>query len=719
MPNVHLDFETKSTTDLKAQGLYRYCEDQNTDIMCFSYAFGDEAPQRWRPGFPAPDRLLRHIAGGGRVVAHNAAFERNVWNKVLLPKYGPHWPWLLIEQQDCTMARAAIIGHPQQLDALCNVLQTNNRKDRLGGSLIQKYCKPRRILADGTIVWWDDENDLLLIYDYCDKDVMTERDVDNQIPPMTEYQRQMWELDQRINERGIPIDIRAATVCTVITEIAKKDADKLMREITNRKVPRCSSDKKMVAWLNECGLKTDAVNKGVMDNIIFQSYLVDNKNIQSALALRKEARKTSTSKYKKMLESVCMDGRVRGALNFHGAATGRWAGRLFQPQNLPRNDYEENGHLIEKFHSYIERGQTASWIHEYLAFIEGPSKPLSFLSKALRSAIKAPEGKKFIGGDYSNIEGRVNAWLAGEQWKLQAFRDFDEGKGEDLYNLMYANSFGINVKDVTKSQRQIGKVEELAGGYQGSVGAFISMGEVYGLSVFDLSEAVYPATSKQEWEEVRQEYEKSKALKRYMFDLREKEWIALKVLVNLYRRNNPNIVQSWWDYQDAVVEAVCCPNTFIPAAKGKVHYYYDGRCLWCILPSGRMLCYPSPRLKEETQTAINKNGEEYTYVKRSVITWGIDSETKKWVEYVLYGGLLCENNTQAISADVMIQAGMFNAEARGYPLVLTVHDELLALVDNTPLLNHKEFKSIMLTPLLWAEGLPLAAKTWEDVRYIK
>lgn len=283
---------------------------------------------------------------------------------------------------------------------------------------------------------------------------------------------------------------------------------------------------------------------------------------------------------------------------------------------------------------------------------------------------------RLVGADLSNIEGRINAWLAGERWKVQAFRDYDAGAGPDLYVLTYARSFGVAVDAVSKAERQIGKVQELALGYQGGVGAFQSMAAVYGLKVTD---------------------ERADELK------------------TAWRDAHPAIVQSWWDLQDAAIDAVANPGCIVPVLNDLIRYKVDRGFLWCKLPSGRVLAYAAPRIV--WGKIKRRDGSELE--KRQVEYEGVDSVTKRWGPQRLYGGLQCENIVQAIARDVIAEA-MFRAETAGFPIILTVHDEILAEVEDASAGHTAEtIEALMCVVPKWAPGLPLAAKAWEDKRYVK
>lgn len=721
-PGAHVDFETRSVTDLKKSGVYRYAEDPTTAPWGFSWLIeGMNQPQTWRPGYPDPVPLLDHIRQGGRFVAHGAQFERTIWNEVLVPRFVPHWPKLTIEQQDCTMARAAAIAMPQDLDRLGIALNTHQKKDRDGGVLMKKMAKPRKFLPDGSIEWWDTPENRDRLEAYQQQDVRTEVEADQLLPPLTADEKEAWDLDQKINERGVYIDVSRIAKLASLVDLAQKAADAEMRRLTNRAVPKCTTVGQIISWLDARGIPCESLKKQQLDDYIFIAYnLNDDLTAKAVIELRQSASKTSTKKYSAMLLCVSRDGRIRGLLNYHGATTGRWAGRLVQPHNFPRLDEDEDVVNVEWLHRLLDDPSIRPpELLEYIEACHGPLEPLRLLSVALRSCIEAAPGNILIGGDFSNIEGRVNAWLANEHWKLQAFRDYDNGTGPDLYRVAYARSFGVDVATVGKGpKRQIGKVQELMLGYQGAIGAFF--GPTVKMSPYDVSNPVKQATSAEQWERTELEYYVPGTAR---FDLQVKEWCALKIMVDNWRAANPNIVQSWWDYQDAAIQAVMTPGTIVYCGGNRVQYYSDTRTLWCILPSGRMLAYNRPRLETTKEIRISRRtGEEYEQIKHTVWFEGTNPITKQWGPRSLYGGLQCENIVQAVSRDIMYGA-MKRSEKAGYPIILTVHDELLTEPSEDLLelcnLNAENFAALMGAGETWTEGLPIAVAAWQDKRYIK
>lgn len=741
--DAHVDFETASACDLTKAGVYRYAEHPSTRAWGFCWRLGAGQVHRWMPGFPDPTELLQHLARGGRMVAHNAPFERVIWNAVLRGRYGlSHWPVLHATQQSCTMARAQSMNLPAKLEMLAKVLDVPNQKDMDGNAAMRKLMRPRNVRVDGLLTWWDGSitkgHEVVYFDDprgegaallernmvYCEGDVLAECDIDKALPPLSEPEQELWAFDQLINERGVLFDIPTVERAAELVDVAKKDADRKMRKLTGGAVRKVSEVAKLAAWLNEVGVPCEAVNKGAMKHLVFSAEVAGNTAASDAIALRKAASKTSTAKYAKMMQCHSEDGRIRGMLGFHVASTGRWGGRLVQPQNFPRfdDDNPTEKQAVSWLVELLNGSDTIDEVYQHMDVVHGDV--LAWLSKALRSMMVASPGHRFLGGDFSNIEGRANTWLAGERWKLDAFVQYDEGTGPDLYKLAYAGSFGLDVSEVDKSKRQIGKVQELASGYQGGVGAYLSMADTYDLDVFTLASTVANGATSEQWHPVQERY--SSATDKH--GLREFEWTALKLLVTGWRNAHPMVVQSWWDYQDAAIAAVDHPGDVVDVASvntsgksgstpGRVRFMSDEQFLYCCLPSGRVLSYAQPWLEYETVTRLRNDGSEYETSTTKLRHWGVDSYTKKWSKLSLYGGLLCENIVQAVSRDLLVES-MFRVEKAGYPIVLTVHDEILS-EPREGFGSVDEFKDLMAVLPTWANGLPLAVAAWDDRRYVK
>lgn len=666
MSEASIDFETRSTVDLRKAGVYRYFEDPNTEVICMAWRIGDGEIFLWHPGDEDPFALIEHIVAGGEVVAHNANFERQGW-RMLQRTVCPHWPDLTISALNCTMARALALALPGSLDMLGTALKLPIQKDKDGHRLMMQLCKPRS-MVDGSPIWWEDADKIERLGAYCIQDVATERAAGAALPHLSANERRVWELDQTINDRGVMIDLHTVERAIEVVGEALKRADERMWWLTDGEVKKCSEVAKIVAWLNRRGVPCESVAKGEIEEIVLSSQIMGDDTAEEVVRLRRAAGKTSTTKYKAMLASVCADHRVRGTLAYHGAGTGRWAGRLIQPQNFPRIDAEKELSDILRIIELLALDQTRGARCDAIEMLVGPAA--EWLSKCLRAMLIAGPGKRFVSGDFSNIEGRVNAWMSGEAWKLDAFRAYDAGTGPDLYRLAYAKSFGVDIDAVTKSERQIGKTMELALGFQGGAGAFLTMGANMGVHTT------------------------------------EERANELKVA---WREAHPRITQSWWDLQDAAIEAVNAPGITVPVLGTKVQYLAANGFLYCRLPSGRVISYASPKLIW-TETASGHKRVQIEY-------WGVDSYTKRWGPQRLYGGVQSNNVVQGTARDLMVEA-MFRAEDAGYPIVLTVHDELLSEVDEG-FGSADDYQRIMSVLPEWATGLPVATAAWEDKRYVK
>ncbi len=324
---AHLDFETASPQPLGAQasvGVYRYAEDPDTRIWGFCWRLGSGGVFPWYPGDPAPRPLLDHIDMGRTIVAHNAPFEFNIWNTVL-PRIEPTWPRLLLGQMNCTMARAMALGLPADLDRLGKVLGTANTKDDYGHSLMLKMAKPRGNDIEGGYLWHDDSVDIkYLIETYCARDVLTECDIDAKLPDLSPSERDLWDIDQKINMRGVGIDVVFARRAVALGDISVKFADQEMRRLTNNQVSRCTEVAKIVAWIQSRGLPATTLQKHEIDEYIALAEFTEDDAVRQVVQLRQAAAKTSTAKYAKMMACANSDGRVRGMLQYHGARTGRW-----------------------------------------------------------------------------------------------------------------------------------------------------------------------------------------------------------------------------------------------------------------------------------------------------------------------------------------------------------------------------------------------------------
>lgn len=654
MTSLHVDLETRSACDLKKAGAYAYAEHPTTDVWCMAYAFGDEPVALWTSMDDPVPRIAEHIRAGGTLVAHNAAFERAIWHHVLAPKYG--WPEPAVEQWRCTMAMAYAMALPGSLDAAAAALGITNRKDAAGSRIMLQLAKPRRV-EGGKSIWWTDPAKLAKLYDYCVQDVEVERELESRLVPLRESELALWHLDQRINDRGVGVDTALCEAARKIVAAHTETLDAEMRAVTDLEVGACSNVLQLTRWVKARGVDVEKLAKGDIDEVLGRQDIPED--VRRALELRREGGKASVAKITALQAGSNTDGRARGLLQFHAASTGRWGGRRFQPQNIKRPDLDRTG--IDAAVEAVMRGNLPEI---ELAF--GP--PLSVVGDILRSMVIAKPGHRLLTADFSNIEGRVLAWLAGETWKLEAFRAFDAGTGPDLYKLAYARSFGIKAEAVTKDQRQVGKVMELALGYQGGVRAFQKMAVNYGLKMPDA------------------------------------EADALKVA---WREAHPHVVALWKSMEKAAIAAVQNPGE--KKVCGPFVFLKRGSFLWLRLPSGRALCYPYPSIVDK-ELPWGGTAPALRYK-------GVDSYTRKWGDCDAYGGLLVENVTQAVARDIMAEA-MFRLEAADYPTILTVHDEIVAeVLDGFGSVD--EFTRVMVENPQWAPGLPIAAEPDENRRYRK
>ena len=659
---AHLDIETRSTVDLKTAGLYRYFEDDSTEVLVVRWRIGDRCGDH--------DDILpfvEHVRKGGLVAGHNISFDRTGWNKI-----AEGYPEIKIEQTDCTMARCAALSLPQGLEQAAKALKVSVQKDAEGRRLMLRMCRPKKIV-DGVPEWRESPEELERLSQYCGVDVEAEKAVGEAVPRLTPLQRRTWLLDQIINGRGVRVDLKFAERTHALAAMLSAKADKEMKALTDGAVTKTTQVSRIVQWLRARGIPCASIGKGVIDDVVVTAEVLSDETAIRVIDLRQASAKSSVSKYQAMLASACKDGRARGTLCYHGANTGRWTGRLMQPQNFPRV-FDEDEREIALLHSLLAgNSKPEKVLREAELWFENP---LAVLSKALRSTIIADDGKRLVGGDFSNIEGRINAWLAGEDWKVKAFADFDVGVGHDLYVLSYAKAFRVDPADVDKAQRQRGKTMELALGYQGGKRAFQKMAANVGLTVSDETAE------------------------------------ALKVA---WRDAHPMIQRGWYELQDAAIEAVKYKGAAVKCLDGRISYKVDHNILWCRLPSGRCLAYCNPRITN--QVFINEDGEEEETERPQVAFMGVHPKTKQWAVQRLYGGLQCNNVVQGIAYDLLVE-GMFRVEAAGFPIVLTVHDEILSEVP-LDFGSVEEFERLMTPDVEWAAGLPVAVGAWEGERYAK
>lgn len=647
MTVLYLDLETYSDVPI-TNGTHAYAE--HSEILLVPYAFDNDAPHCIdMAGVKDKTDLLQAVQTmidiADEVVLHNSAFDRTIlrWHGVDLP----------VEKIRDTMVQALLHSLPGSLGDLCTVLRVpvDKAKDKDGKRLIHLFTKPlgkNRKLSRATAQTHPE--DWQKFIDYAKSDIISMREVGARLPRWNykESEITLWHLDQKINDRGIAVDLELAAAAQRAAEKELRRLDAEVEKLTEGALRSATQRDKTLGLVRALGVETEDLRRGTIDALLKRDDIPEEA--RKLLEIRARASVTSPAKYGVLMKATSSDGRLRGTLQFAGASrTARWGGRLFQPQNLPRPTLEQED---------IDAGILAMKADtEDLLFPD----VMELCTSAVRGCLVAPEGRKLIIADLSNIEGRMLAFLAGETWKLDAFSDFDKGIGHDLYKLAYARSFNKKPESISKDERQIGKVMELALGYNGGPGAFSVMAENYGVS------------------------------------LPEREIIAL---VQAWRAAHPATRNLWKLTEEGCRRALASPGKIYRA--GKLAFRADGAWLRIALPSGRYLCYPNASLDGEGRLSYD----------------GVHQYTRKWERIGTYGGKLVENCTQAAARDVFAH-GMRAAEAAGYRVVLHVHDELICEVPDTEKYSAKELAKLMAAGPQWALGLPLAAAGFETYRYRK
>lgn len=643
-----IDIETYSSEDISSCGVYRYAEADDFTVLLFAYSVND-GPVRivdLASGEKLPERIFDALTDETVLkTAFNASFERTCIGRY----YGIH---LKPEQWECTMVRCAMLGLPLSLAQAGKVLNLEDQKMSEGKALIKYFscpCKPTKVnggrtrnLPEHAPDKWD------TFKRYCVRDVEVEQEIRRKTLgfkiPASEHE--LYVIDQRINDRGVLLDMDFVHHAVHMDNVYKGRLAVEAAELSGLENP--NSVAQLKAWLGEqTGSTVKALGKKDIPDMLKAT---DDDTVRRVLEIRAEMGKTSTKKYKAMTTAACADGRVRGLLQFYGAnRTGRWAGRLVQVQNLPQNHLPD----LDYARQLVKEGDL-----DMVEMMYGNVPDT--LSQLIRTAFIAKEGHVFMVCDFSAIEARVIAWLAGEQWRLEVFRT--HGK---IYEASASMMFHVPVEEITKTdpRRQKGKIAELALGYQGGVGAMKTMGgERMGLSESEMTE-----------------------------------------IVNHWRKANPAIVSLWMDVERAATAAI---ETGGPSETHGLLFFKRMGLLMIKLPSGRCLCYPKPAI------GANRFGKE------SITYEGLNQTTKQWGTQETYGGKLVENIVQGIARDCLAVT-MMRLEAAGYPVVFHVHDETIieAKADGSQTLE--EIEDIFKTPIPWAKDLPLKGAGYTTPYYLK
>lgn len=675
---ANLDFETASTIDLTKVGAHIYAAHPTTRILCMHYKVNHGPVQRWKPGQPFPEDLAHVIKSGGELEAWNAQFERLIW-PLMVAHHGA--PAVNLEQWRCTMVRAFLQGFPGALAAAGPAMGLGVCKDDAGHKVMLQLCKPRQrwapgkkgheaamALVDGyeyeqlqsgeVVRWWQDQDKYERLYDYCDLDVETEAAASAVLDPFPPGELRAWQMDQRINDRGFFIDTHLVSSALTMVKPATQRANEKLSELTNGELTSITKPNDLRAWLNnKLGIALDGVGKDILSDLLVTMRDDMPDNVVKVIELRLAAAKTSTAKLNAMLAGMGPDHRLRGGLQFAGAArTGRYAGRRVQIQNFPRP---------EKWAL-----EAVEWIlaGEVEDVELGFGNALDAISSALRSCITARPGNELMFADYNAIEARMVAWLCNATELLNAYHN-----GEDPYRIMAAKVFQI------EDWRSIGKDS-----FERFLGKQLILGSGYGQG-----DVKFQASCKK--------------LGHYIdLDLAKRG-------VDTYRQDYHEIPAGWKNLERAAQAAMQNPLSWVPSLDGKIHFYFDRKFMRVRLPSGRFLSYAHPRLVEDV-TPWGSPTLRFQF-------WGWDGERQRMVWQTMYGGKWLENISQAVSRDVMIEA-MLRLEDNGWPIILTIHDEIGAEpVKGERDLN--DFISTMAEPVEWAPGLPLAVEGWVGHRFRK
>jgi DNA polymerase bacteriophage-type len=649
---LYLDLETYSPVPI-THGTHRYAEE--AEILLIAVASDDSKVDVWdcaQVPFDPRERLQSLIDAADTVVIHNSHFDRTV-----LRHCGVNIP---VEKIRDTMVQALAHSLPGSLGTLCDVLgvPTDKAKDKAGKKLIHLFTKPRpknmKLRRADSVSHPTEWNEFI---EYARLDVDAMRDVYGRLPNWnnSRSERNLWRIDQGVNDRGIAIDLELAHAALRAFRRTSGTLAARAADLTGGHVTKLTQGARFLQYLRDYhNFAPENLTKSTVAELLRGDGLTPF--VRELLEIRQQAAATSPAKYKVLLDATSSDGRLRGTLQFCGASrTGRDAGRIFQPQNLPRPVMDADE---------IETGISAMKLDcEDLLF----DNVTDLCSSAVRGCLVAPAGRKLVIADLSNIEGRVLAWLAGEDWKVEAFYDFDRGVGHDLYVVAYAKGFNVDPEEVVDnkkngdgSMRQYGKTMELACGYQGGVGAFRTMGG--------------PAVAAMTDEEI-------------------------QPLVSAWRTAHPNVVQLWYGVERAAKAAIRSPDDL--AHYDKLQFDMKDGWLRIKLPSGRYLSYPNAEIVEGRITFD-----------------GMNQYTRKWERIETYGGKLVENIVQAVARDVFM-TGMVGAEAHGYEVCIRVHDELITEVPDSADYTVAQLASVMATNPSWAVGLPLAAAGFETYRYKK
>lgn len=704
-----LDLETRSPIPIK-RGLSLYAT--KVEVIMAQWAIDD--------GPVVIEDLTTH---GSRVIEPSARLQKAIRDADEIWAHGAEFEQIMLLAQEwyqrfnvpatkwrCTMALARMHGLPGGLDKLSTIfkLGLEEAKDKRGHELIMIFCVPRK---DGKFNdKYTHPNEWVEFLHYGGMDITSMRAVYRKCPKWnaTSYMWRVWQLDQKMNRKGIAVDLLLCTGAVEKTTTAKKRLKDRVTDMTLGAVEAATQRNRLLRYMEEYGVTLPDLTADTVERRLEDESLPEH--IKELLRIRQQASKASTAKYQRALNQA-VDGRLRNLLVFCGATrTGRWAGRTFQPQNLPRPKFKqwEIDTAIEFFRTGNKKLTLGKGARQVLELLK-EANTLGLAASCLRGIMVSAKGKKLTVADLANIEGRYMAWIAGEEWKLEAFRRYDRKEGPDLYKVAYARAFNIDPNDIADEgdwRRQIGKVMELALQYYGGVGAFLTMAETYSLRLEDLAKAAWPVLP--EWVKIQAAKDYQKAVKRgRTYDISERIWIVCQALVLLWRKAHPAITAFWKELEDGVRSAVKKPGVVQRAGKVEIDRYQ--KWLRLKLPSGRYLSYPAMHIAKDFSDFNDFGSLKFT---------GVNPYTKQWGRIATYSGKLAENIVQGGSADILMD-GLLAADDASYDPVLSVHDEVIAEPPDRPEFTDKGLSKLMTESSAWAVGLPLSAKGFTGYRYKK
>ena len=768
-----LDFETKSAvTELNRTGPWPYAEHPGSGIWCLAIKVDNQNPVIWVPpavrvelpdGCQLPfasDALVGHIIEqADEIHAHNCQFEQAIWHHVMHKRYG--FPDLPVHKLRDTAAVAAMHALPRPLGQACEVMGLAQQKDAEGHKLMLKMCKPRaprkaewaeldarfagnevyQGLKDShlnaatektaamclhaarnwrpemaeMLLWHEDPADIEHLCRYCIQDVEAEYALGQALGELPPVEMPVFQHDLVVQQRGIRVDIdMVRNALDMIAEYKRRLLAEL-DTLTSGTVRSARQTEAGRQWLASRGLHLDNMQKETVADAIKGDLTPE---VMRFLQLRQALGGSATDKYGAALHQTCADGRLRGFAMYHGAGTGRWAGRGMQLHNLFKGvfdlGYRPSEDAFWRAVGLVRRGALDELIFEF-------GNPMPILASTVRPTLLAAAGHEFHAADLSAIEGRGLAWLAGEEWVLDAYRAYDRGEGPDMYIVTASKILDKPTDQITKAERKNpGKPGDLATGYRGGYMALTKFGATVpddlrpywtlramrDLATPNMREVLDPYI---EMVGASANLEHLAALQAQGWPMPSEDSVFQAWgtdVVTKWRKSRPRTVALWRGLEAA---AIACVETGQPQSCGPVAYRMEGRFCTCELPSGRKLYYPFPQI---VNREMPWGGSKIQFSHMTV-----DAETKQWVRRFAHGGLLAENITQAICRDILALS-MLRLEANGFPIVLHVHDEAVAEVP-TGARALEELIQIMTVVPAWAAGFPISASGWSGERYRK